>query len=111
MIPLIERLRYALSRCNFTWELVLVGNYIEGSDDETPQVVRELAERWPDVSAAQLSAPAQAAVAAPGTPAKSLGVGQLAAAARAHGTLGRLGPLGRGRRVGLRFDGRRRCGL
>jgi len=30
---------------------VLVGNYIEGSDDETPQVVRELAERWPNVSA------------------------------------------------------------
>lgn len=51
MIPLIERLRYVLSRCNFTWELVLVGNYIEGSDDETPEVVRELAERWPDVSA------------------------------------------------------------
>jgi glycosyltransferase involved in cell wall biosynthesis len=33
-----------LSRCNFTWELVLVGNYIEGSDDETPQIVKKLAE-------------------------------------------------------------------
>lgn len=33
-----------MSRCNFTWELVLVGNYIEGSDDETPQVVKQLAE-------------------------------------------------------------------
>jgi glycosyltransferase involved in cell wall biosynthesis len=51
LIPLIERLRYALSRCNFTWELVLVGNYIEGSDDETPEVVRELAQRWPNVHA------------------------------------------------------------
>ena len=47
----MEKLRHALSRCNFSWELVLIGNYIEGSDDETPQVVRELANRWPNVSA------------------------------------------------------------
>lgn len=32
-----------MSRCNFSWELVLVGNYIEGSDDETPEVVKKLA--------------------------------------------------------------------
>lgn len=32
-----------MSRCNFSWELVLVGNYIEGSDDETPEVVQQLA--------------------------------------------------------------------
>ena len=51
VIPFVEKLRQALSRCSFTWELVLVGNYIEGSDDETPQVVTQLAERWPDVSA------------------------------------------------------------
>lgn len=40
-----------LSRCNFTWDLILVGNYVEGSDDETPDVVRELAMRWPNVTA------------------------------------------------------------
>ena len=40
----MERLQRTLSRCNFSWELVLVGNYIEGSDDETPQVVTKLAE-------------------------------------------------------------------
>lgn len=51
IVPFIERLRHVLSRCNFTWELVLVGNYVEGSDDETPEVVRELAERWPNMSA------------------------------------------------------------
>ena len=44
IIPFVERLQRTLSRCNFTWELVLVGNYIEGSDDETPQVVKQLAE-------------------------------------------------------------------
>lgn len=42
-------MRQALSRCNFTWELVLVGNYIEGSEDETPQVIAELAEKIPNV--------------------------------------------------------------
>lgn len=42
IIPFIERLQKALSRCNFSWELVLVGNYIEGAHDETPEVVRQL---------------------------------------------------------------------
>lgn len=51
IVPFVEKLRQVLSRCNFSWELVLVGNYIEGGDDETPQVVRELANRWPNVSA------------------------------------------------------------
>jgi glycosyltransferase involved in cell wall biosynthesis len=45
IIPFVERLQRALSRCNFTWELVLVGNYVEGSDDTTPMVVSKLAER------------------------------------------------------------------
>jgi glycosyltransferase involved in cell wall biosynthesis len=45
IIPFVERLQRTLSRCNFSWELVLVGNYIEGSDDETPQLVAKLAER------------------------------------------------------------------
>ena len=44
IIPFVERLQRTLSHCNFSWELVLVGNYIEGSDDETPQVVKKLAE-------------------------------------------------------------------
>ena len=44
IIPFVERLQRTLSRCNFSWELVLVGNYVEGSDDETPQVVANLAE-------------------------------------------------------------------
>ena len=44
IIPFVERLQRTLSRCNFTWELVLVGNYIEGSDYETPEVVTKLAE-------------------------------------------------------------------
>ena len=44
IIPFVETLCQALSFCNLTWELVLVGNYIEGTDDDTPQVVNELAK-------------------------------------------------------------------
>lgn len=44
IIPFVERLQRTLDYCNFTWELVLVGNYIEGSNDETPEVVKNLAE-------------------------------------------------------------------
>ena len=39
IIPFIEKLRQALSRCAFVSEIVLVGNYLEGSDDRTPEVV------------------------------------------------------------------------
>jgi glycosyltransferase involved in cell wall biosynthesis len=44
IIPFVETLQRTLSRCNFSWELILVGNYVEGTDDETPQVVTSLAE-------------------------------------------------------------------
>jgi glycosyltransferase involved in cell wall biosynthesis len=36
------------------YELVLVGNYVEGTDDETPAVVRALAEQNPRVSCSTL---------------------------------------------------------
>ena len=44
IIPFVEKLCETLSYCNFNWELVLVGNYIEGSDDETPEVIKALAK-------------------------------------------------------------------
>lgn len=44
IIPFVESLCETLSYCNLTWELVLVGNYIEGSADETPVVVNALAQ-------------------------------------------------------------------
>jgi glycosyltransferase involved in cell wall biosynthesis len=44
IIPSVEKLCQAFSYCTFTWELVLVGNYIEGSADETPEVVTALAQ-------------------------------------------------------------------
>ena len=51
IIPFVERLQRTLSRCNFSWEIVLVGNYIEGSNDETPEVVKKLAERSNNIRA------------------------------------------------------------
>jgi glycosyltransferase involved in cell wall biosynthesis len=45
LIPLIEKLHRMLSQMKFSWEIILVGNYLEGKQDETPQVVRELAEK------------------------------------------------------------------
>jgi hypothetical protein len=44
LIPFVETLCETLSYCNFTWELVLVGNYIEGANDETPEIVNTLAQ-------------------------------------------------------------------
>ena len=49
IIPFVEKLCQTLSYCNFTWELVLVGNYIEGSDDDTPNIVRALAQTHPNI--------------------------------------------------------------
>lgn len=49
IIPFIDRICETLSYCNFTWELVLVGNYIEGSADETPEVVQALAQTRPNI--------------------------------------------------------------
>ena len=49
IVPFVERLQRALSRCNFSWELILVGNYIAGTDDQTPEIVTELAQRSPNI--------------------------------------------------------------
>jgi glycosyltransferase involved in cell wall biosynthesis len=49
IIPFVEKLCQTLSYCTFTWELVLVGNYVEGSADETPEVVEALAATRPNI--------------------------------------------------------------
>jgi glycosyltransferase involved in cell wall biosynthesis len=43
-----------LSLMRQSWEMVLVGNYQEGSQDQTPQIVQELADRLPCVRALTL---------------------------------------------------------
>jgi len=54
IIPRVEKLHQTLCFLRQTWEIVLVGNYIEGSQDETPKVVRDLADRLPHVRALTL---------------------------------------------------------
>lgn len=39
---------------NLSWELILVGNYIEGSSDKTPEIVKKIAEEKEHVKAVTL---------------------------------------------------------
>jgi glycosyltransferase involved in cell wall biosynthesis len=54
VIPHVDRLHRMLSSLRQSWEIVLVGNFKEGSQDETPEVVKELACRLPHVRALTL---------------------------------------------------------
>jgi len=45
LVPLAERLHASLERSGHSFELVLVANYDEGSEDPTPEVAAGLAER------------------------------------------------------------------
>ena len=49
IIPLVESLHRMLSYLNFRWEIILVGNYDEGVKDETPQIVKEISSRLPNI--------------------------------------------------------------
>lgn len=51
IIPLVEKLHRMLSYYKFRYEIILVGNYVEGSGDRTPQIVEELARKMPSTRA------------------------------------------------------------
>jgi glycosyltransferase involved in cell wall biosynthesis len=51
IIPVVEKLHQMFSYFNFSYELILVGNYIEGSEDKTPDIVRDLAQKLPNTRA------------------------------------------------------------
>src|SRR3989338_1879738 len=40
-----------LNSISINWEIILVGNYIKGTDDDTPRVVQELASSNPKIKA------------------------------------------------------------
>ncbi|MEK8022778.1 MAG: glycosyltransferase family 2 protein [Candidatus Hydrogenedentota bacterium] len=46
LIPIVERLHRLLSLMKPTWEIILVGNYLQGREDSTPEVVRELERKF-----------------------------------------------------------------
>lgn len=41
--PYVQRVQESISSVTDDWELILVGNYHAGSDDKTPDIVREIA--------------------------------------------------------------------
>lgn len=43
-----------LESANLSWEIVLVGNYIEGSEDKTPEIVKNIAARREHLKAVAL---------------------------------------------------------
>lgn len=40
--PFVYRVKELLIEAELNWEIILVGNYLPGTDDETPEVVRQL---------------------------------------------------------------------
>ena len=51
IIPVVEKLHRMFSYFNFSYEIILVGNFIEGREDRTPDIVRELAAKLPNTRA------------------------------------------------------------
>src|SRR5207247_4447594 len=49
IIPFVENLHKIMSLFRFEWELILVANFWRGSNDRTPVICRQLAERLPNV--------------------------------------------------------------
>lgn len=51
IVPIVEHLHRMLSCFRLDHEVLLVGNYFEGSGDRTPEVVQSLAQRLPNTRA------------------------------------------------------------
>ncbi len=45
----VERVKDSLESFEKNWEIVLVGNYFPGTDDPTPDVVRDIADNHPQI--------------------------------------------------------------
>ena len=37
--PYVEELKVRLNELRVNWEIILAGNYLEGADDRTPEIV------------------------------------------------------------------------
>ena len=49
IIPFVENFHKIMTMFRFPWEIVLVGNYWPGTEDSTPEIVKQLATRLPNV--------------------------------------------------------------
>jgi glycosyltransferase involved in cell wall biosynthesis len=47
----VEDLKTCLIELNFEWEIILVGNYVVGSNDRTPEIVKDIAKQDPRIIA------------------------------------------------------------
>jgi len=47
----VEELKTCLTKLNIEWEIILVGNYIAGSNDRTPSIAKEIATQDPRIKA------------------------------------------------------------
>ncbi len=47
IIPFSEKLKEEVSKLTDSFEIVLVGNYLEGSSDKTPEIIKEIASKDP----------------------------------------------------------------
>jgi glycosyltransferase involved in cell wall biosynthesis len=45
LIPYVEDLKTYLIELNIKWEIVLVGNYVAGSNDRTPEIVKNISDQ------------------------------------------------------------------
>jgi len=52
--PYVERVQDSLNSITADWEIILVGNYHAGSDDKTPEIVREISATDPRIKAITL---------------------------------------------------------
>jgi glycosyltransferase involved in cell wall biosynthesis len=51
-IPLyVEELKTCLTELNIEWEIILIGNYVAGSNDRTPEIAKEIATLDPRIKA------------------------------------------------------------
>jgi|TARA_Y100000294_G_scaffold37779_1_gene33469 glycosyltransferase involved in cell wall biosynthesis len=47
----VEQLKSCLSELNIDWEIILVSNYLTGSNDRTPEIARSIARQDPRIKA------------------------------------------------------------
>ncbi|MBU0580463.1 MAG: glycosyltransferase family 2 protein [Candidatus Margulisbacteria bacterium] len=47
IVPFVEKVVQEIEKHTKNWEIILVGNYLKGSADDTPEIVRNLAQKDP----------------------------------------------------------------
>ena len=51
ILSYVEELKTCLTELNIEWEIILIGNYIAGSNDRTPEIAKTIAAQDPRINA------------------------------------------------------------